>query len=387
MNFLVIPDGPLVCPLNRPRLFSSGYVKSYDQEGVLKLNKMHDLVLMQHTLMHNGILNLGGTIGGALLTGVSSALRWLSPSNYAAARNFLLDNLNRVVDEAAEKNCHGGNPIGQGSLCETIKNLKQGTEMVNDLFTFCEFQGLSRDGTGLGPTNLLCKENGKNKKLPGWALDFLSNPEHLVTFTGGGSSISMTYGIEQSKGASQGVDYDTSEATSYSTDNGLCMGIFRMRRRLEASNRDQLLLEMDPSGRRRLDTGAAPQAKGDEGPEPEKPEGEAKSEESQDKPAGCRRRRLGAKVNFGWGSNTEGSLSVNMAHGASRGESMQHAIGLTFSDPDATDIFAVKITADPQFGTPIFRTMVSSSGQMLLHGRVMPQFLNLAFCNIVCRKK
>ena len=73
------------------------------------------------------------------------------------------------------------------------------------------------------------------------------------------------------------------------------------------------------------------------------------------------RRRLGAKGCLNFQGGTATAFSVSLGRGATKETERSHAIAVNLGDGNAQDVFAVKISQDTVYGTPIFTTMGGSS--------------------------
>jgi hypothetical protein len=69
------------------------------------------------------------------------------------------------------------------------------------------------------------------------------------------------------------------------------------------------------------------------------------------------RRRLGVTGCVGFEGGTSSSLSVSLSRAASKGSEHSHSIAISMKDDNIQDSFAVKVSMDPHYGTPIFTTL------------------------------
>ena len=69
------------------------------------------------------------------------------------------------------------------------------------------------------------------------------------------------------------------------------------------------------------------------------------------------RRRLGATLCADFDGGTAASFSVSLGRAANKESGQTHAIAVSLGDGNAQDVFAVKISQDTVYGTPIFTTM------------------------------
>ena len=84
-------------------------------------------------------------------------------------------------------------------------------------------------------------------------------------------------------------------------------------------------------------------------------EAAAEGDEAKAGASGCRRRLFdfGLSVNQAEAKN----LAIKIGRAGDRGRSHQRTVEFTLRDPDAADVFAVRIRQDKVFGTPIFETV------------------------------
>jgi hypothetical protein len=73
------------------------------------------------------------------------------------------------------------------------------------------------------------------------------------------------------------------------------------------------------------------------------------------------RRRLGIGFCAKFDGGTAASFSVSLGRAATKETGLSHAIAVSLKDGNAQDVFAVKISQDTVYGTPIFTTMGGSS--------------------------
>ena len=221
------------------------------------------------------------------------------------------------------------------------------------------------------------------------AFDALSNTEHYVTFSGT-TGIELSWDVSQSRG--QAFSSTHAGAVKSAVSASFALGFNTGRRRLETTDKgvpgyafptsgrvlavSKKLLEVTPEAleRRRLDlvqegeqnlnnknfiTGLAAVLKG-----------QAEMKDSLNPASNpCRRRldgtklsdeerrRLGATGCAKIDGGTAASFSVSLGRAATKETGQSHAIAVSLKDDNAQDVFAVRISQDTVYGTPIFTTM------------------------------
>jgi len=241
------------------------------------------------------------------------------------------------------------------------------------------------------------------------AFDALSNTEHFVTFSGT-TGLALTWDVSQSRG--QALSSTHSGALKNARSGSFGFGLNVGRRRLETTDKgvpgyafptsgrvlavSKKLLEVTPESleerRRKLEDsteeftdqahrklpedniqfhdnpawghagapGAAGVVKRAQGvPEPStnpcgrRLDGTEMTDEE--------RRRLGLGFCAKYDGGTASSFSVSLGRAANKESEHEHAVGISLKDGNAQDVFAVKISQDTVYGTPIFTTMGGSS--------------------------
>ena len=69
------------------------------------------------------------------------------------------------------------------------------------------------------------------------------------------------------------------------------------------------------------------------------------------------RRRLGVTVCAGFDGSLSSSFAVSLGRAAGKEAEHTRSVSVSFVDPNLQDVFAVKISQDTVYGTPIFTTM------------------------------
>jgi len=298
----------------------SGFVKSMDRPNMEFIN--------------NGLRDLNALQILPFVKGLPVPVRG-DVALFIGDTNSLASTISQRLERMSRTNCGGGNMFGMGKLCDSVNKMKQSVNVVKNVLSMCD-----NVKTGIKAVTDFCQKS-RDKSLPGSVFDALKDTDHLVTFSGGGSSTTISYSITQSKMQSQHIEISSQTDRSIEGNAGACID-FAVRRRLTSYNRD--LPRVTESSRRGL------QDKGDE-----QTEKKTKKEEPE---SDCRRRRkLGVKIEGGAALSVGSSVSVAMSRSASRSDGMEHAISFTLKDDDDSDFFAVKIFNDKVHGTPAFQTV------------------------------
>ena len=206
------------------------------------------------------------------------------------------------------------------NLCDRISGIPSVDMMctTNDLKTF-----------GLGGADPVLSKDFN-------VMDFLKDDTKIVTFSGGGAEMSLEMTLEQTQTLGQSASYETESDSSYDDFRDLCFSAFsraRERRRLGESLRNNITV----APRRRL---------------------AEKSGEAKTTPNPCADRRRSLITNtFAEVQSETGSIGVSLGRDQSRDSGHKHTVTIELGDGDAYDFFAVKITDDVAYGTPIYQTM------------------------------
>jgi len=250
----------------------------------------------------------------------------------------MVNKLSAKLKDISRGNCNGGDMFGMGRLCDTVSNMQTSVNLVNNLLSICDFK------MGIAAVNNFCQKKS-DKNLPSSVFDALTDADRLVTFTGGGSSTTITYSITQGKEGSQTVEMSQQASKSFDTQVSGCLDLFR--RRLSESGRNEQLITNE---RRRLDD--KPTLRRQNAQHFDEPEGG----EEEGGESACRR-RLGIKTTLGSSLSAEKSVEVKLERSATRSAGAEHSISFTLKDDDASDFFAVRIFNDDLHGTPAFETV------------------------------
>lgn len=203
-------------------------------------------------------------------------------------------------------------------------------------------------------------------------LDFLGDDTKVLTF-GGGSTVTITWNVKQTKTVSQKSKYESMQSDQYDINSNFCFSIGRRernrrllaaaspifaRRVLDRGLHDRRLLsaEGDDKGdgfidlddlTRQLNPPLKRHARRNLLEEVEEPEGEEAPK--------CRRRLFDVGIAFK--SVEEGLIDVSLGRAAKRDKGATHTVSFELSDPDPDDFFAVRVASDPVYATPIFETL------------------------------
>ena len=219
------------------------------------------------------------------------------------------------------------------------------------------------------------------------AFDALSDTTHFITFSGA-TGLELSWDVSQSRGQELSSTHDGVAGAAVSGSFGFGANIGR--RRLEATDKgvpgyaypttgkvlavSKKLLEVTPEAleerrrslaekevaRRRL---PATETAGGQGTE----DGKTDPGDILENP--CRRRLDGTKmtdeehrrlgvtacVDFNGGTST--SFSVSLGRAINKEAEHTHSVAISLKDGNVQDVFAVKISQDAVYGTPIFTTM------------------------------
>ncbi|KAJ1452456.1 hypothetical protein M885DRAFT_499110 [Pelagophyceae sp. CCMP2097] len=184
------------------------------------------------------------------------------------------------------------------------------------------------------------------------AFDALGNPDRLRTFSGS-TAVQLEISLGESTSRSSDVGFTTDASTSYSASQSLCSNLVR-NRRLGVQNKSTSAIS------RRLISADRYEKNFDKG-----------TTGQENAPSFCRRlaeaelsefrRRLGVGINSDFSQTWGSSFNVELSRSSARDDAQTHAVSVHLADPSPYDFFAVKISMDPVYGTPIFTTMGGQS--------------------------
>ena len=284
-------------------------------------------------------------IGGTIIAAAGSAFS--NQRKQPEAVGAFLDIISDKLATAHQENClPGGLVVPGGTLCDGAREAKSRIDLAKNLMGICDLQrGV------LKSVDAFCQERD-DSSLPQSVFDFISDDTKLVTF-GGGASVDMTYTIQQTKAVNQEAQYTADSGDQYDSSTSFCISVLRRER-----NR-RLLATASPllDERRRLEAPTLGEIGRQEGSRDLNNQDTDKAEASADKPD-CRR-----LISLGFGRDTSeaGSLSVQLGKAATRDRGASHTVSMTLQDDDVTDYFAVRVSADSVYATPIFETLGGAS--------------------------
>jgi len=263
-----------------------------------------------------------------------------------------INRLTRKLDDFTDIDCDSGNAFGLGDLCETKANLATKVSLAKNLLGICDFDEALDGQDEYAPIHLLCatrsdeetKDEDGATILPSSAFDFLDNPFHVLTFSGGGNGLSMTYDIAQSEAMTHQANVEAGASNEYTDSFGWCSEI--LRRRLGAID--------DLRERRRLDAEESAEEEASE-------ESSEDPEEDKAKPDKNSCRKLLLKTEHGESNTFGDEISVSIGRSNERTKGHSQTVTVEFGDDDEADVFAVKVSADKHYGTPIFETIGGDS--------------------------
>ena len=272
-----------------------------------------------------------------------------------SAMDYSISVLNEKLVKFTNSNCGNGDAFGLGDLCQTKKKIQKHVDLAESLLGICDFGDALKDQDTYAPVVQFCKkptasvQQGDN--LPGLAgaFDFLDNEEHVLTFSGGGSVLSLTYAFTQADAMAHTASMSVERSNSYNGENHLCVSAGRRR------------------GRRRLDD-----------------ETTVKGERWKAELTGCR--RLGVDFGSSWDYGLSDSVTVNIGRTSARSKGHRQSVRIEFGDADEADLFALHVLADKHYGTPIFRTIggetscPGESGTSKVDSRVTIEKFNYDYC-------
>ena len=286
---------------------------------------------------------------------------------------FEKDTLGRV--NAAYMECVASvelpEPGGEARLCDVYQDIYHGINVTSSLLSgICDFKDASASA------NEFCKRKkywpGVRDKVIG-AFDALHDTEQFVTFSGT-TGLEFSWDVAESKGQELSSTHDA--AMTDAIGGSLGFGADIGRRRLGTAEKgvpgyayprtgkvlavSKKLLEVTPEAleerRRRLQVTHVKK-------------GENKEKDSGLDSNPCRRRLNGAKVSgeerrrlgvtacVDFEGGTSSSFSVSLGRAANKESEHEHSVAVSMKDDNIQDVFAVKISQDVIYGTPIFTTM------------------------------
>ena len=205
------------------------------------------------------------------------------------------------------------------------------------------------------------------------AFDALKTTSHFITFSGT-NGLEFEWSVDEARGQALSSTHDASvnEALGDSINGGVDIG----RRRLVSMGEgvpgyaypttgkvlavSKKLLEVTPEAleerRRKLPEDAA----GNDAEE--KTEGERTSNPCRRRLDGTEmsdeeHRRLGVSICYDYEGGKSASFAVSLARATSKDAEHTHSVAISMKDDNIQDVFAVKISQDVIYGTPIFTTM------------------------------
>ena len=222
--------------------------------------------------------------------------------------------------------CASGNALGLGDLCQTKGDVEKKVDLAKNLLGICKFHDASAsDDDEYNPLGRFCQTTD-GEQLPSRAFDFLDDPHHILTFSGGGSGITMEYEVTQSDSLAHTTSVNVDEANDYNDDFMWCSSILRNRRRLDlGENHTEVIFE-----RRRLEGRPRSNAVASRAEAASRTSGNDDEKQEFANTGACR--KLLVDTGHGWADANSDEITVNIGRSSDRSSGHEQRVVIELGD-------------------------------------------------------